>query len=42
MIDFGDIWEAFQVLAKSGGLGVIHAEDNDIVITYCDRDQRAC
>jgi len=22
MIDFGDIWEAFQVLAKEGGLGV--------------------
>jgi dihydropyrimidinase len=32
MIDFGDIWEAFQVLAKEGGLGVIHAEDNDIVM----------
>src|SRR6202048_704000 len=32
MIDFGHIWEAFQVLAKSGGLGVIHAEDNDIVM----------
>jgi dihydropyrimidinase len=32
MIDFGDIWEAFQVLAKHGGLGVIHAEDNDIVM----------
>src|SRR5260370_10165863 len=32
MSDFGDIWEAFQVLAKSGGLGVIHAEDNDIVM----------
>ena len=32
MIDFGDIWEAFQVLAKDGGLGVIHAEDNDIVM----------
>src|ERR1700680_2969527 len=32
MIEFGDIWEAFQVLAKSGGLGVIHAEDNDIVM----------
>src|SRR5207237_1447577 len=31
-IDFGDIWEAFQVLAKHGGLGVIHAEDNDIVM----------
>src|SRR6266545_2661673 len=32
MVDFGDIWEAFQVLAKEGGLGVIHAEDNDIVM----------
>ena len=32
MIDFGDIWEAFQVLAKEGGLGCIHAEDNDIVM----------
>ncbi|HVI11549.1 MAG TPA: amidohydrolase family protein [Pseudolabrys sp.] len=32
MIDFGDIWEAFQVLAMEGGLGVIHAEDNDIVM----------
>ena len=32
MIDFGDIWEAFQVLARCGGLGVIHAEDNDIVM----------
>src|SRR5438876_2797451 len=32
MIDFGDIWEAFQVLAKEGGLGVIPAEDNDIVM----------
>src|SRR6516225_1598962 len=32
MIDFGDIWEAFGVLAREGGLGVIHAEDNDIVM----------
>jgi dihydropyrimidinase len=32
MVDFGDIWEVFQVLAASGGLGVIHAEDNDIVM----------
>jgi dihydroorotase-like cyclic amidohydrolase len=32
MIDFGDIWEAFQVLAKEGDFGVIHAEDNDIVM----------
>jgi dihydropyrimidinase len=32
MVDFGDIWEVFQVLAAQGGLGVIHSEDNDIVI----------
>jgi dihydropyrimidinase len=32
MVDFGDIWEMFQVLAANGGLGVIHAEDNDIVM----------
>ena len=32
MIDFGDIWETFKVLASEGGLGVIHAEDNDIVM----------
>jgi dihydropyrimidinase len=32
LIDFGDIWETFKVLAKEGGLGVIHAEDNDIVM----------
>ena len=32
MVDFGDIWEVFKVLAKEGGLGVIHAEDNDIVM----------
>ena len=32
MVDFGDIWEAFKVLAQKRGLGVIHAEDNDIVM----------
>ena len=32
MVDFGDIWEVFQVLSRKGGLGVIHAEDNDIVM----------
>ena len=32
MVDFGDIWEVFQLLAKQGGLGVIHSEDNDIVM----------
>jgi len=32
MVDFGDIWEVFRALSASGGLGVIHAEDNDIVM----------
>jgi dihydropyrimidinase len=32
MVDFGDIWEIFQVLAANQGLGVIHSEDNDIVM----------
>jgi dihydropyrimidinase len=31
MIDLGDIWEVFHVLARHGGMGVIHAEDDDIV-----------
>jgi dihydropyrimidinase len=32
MVDFGDIWEIFQILAANQGLGVIHSEDNDIVM----------
>lgn len=32
MVKFGDIWEVFKVLAANGGMGVIHAEDNDIVM----------
>jgi dihydropyrimidinase len=32
MVDFGDIWEVLQVLAKAGGIAAIHAEDNDIVM----------
>lgn len=32
MVHFGDIWEVFKVLSRGGGLGVIHAEDNDIVM----------
>ena len=32
MVDFGDIWEVFQVLKANDGLGVIHSEDNDIVM----------
>ncbi|HJS37872.1 MAG TPA: amidohydrolase family protein [Burkholderiales bacterium] len=31
MIRFGEIWEIFKVLAREGGLAVIHAEDDDIV-----------
>jgi dihydropyrimidinase len=32
MVDFGDIWEVLQVLAKAGGIAAIHAEDNDLVM----------
>ncbi len=32
MVHFGDIWEVFKILTRTGGLGVIHAEDNDIVM----------
>ena len=32
MVHFGDIWEVFKVITRNGGLGVIHAEDNDIVM----------
>src|SRR5712664_1876982 len=32
MVDFGDIWEVLKVLANKGGIAVIHAEDNDIVM----------
>jgi dihydropyrimidinase len=32
MIEFGDIWEVLQVVAKAGGIAAIHAEDNDIVM----------
>jgi hypothetical protein len=32
MFDFGDIWEVLQVLAHTGGITGIHAEDNDIVM----------
>jgi dihydropyrimidinase len=31
MVRFGQIWEIFKVLAREGGLAVIHAEDDDIV-----------
>jgi dihydropyrimidinase len=32
MVDLGDMWEVFKILAREGGLGVIHAEDNDLVM----------
>src|SRR5438132_4561476 len=32
MVKFGDIWEVLKILARSGGLAAIHAEDNDIVM----------
>jgi dihydropyrimidinase len=32
MIQFGDIWEILKVTARGGGIAVIHAEDNDIVM----------
>ncbi len=37
MVDFGDIWEVFKVLAAEGGMGVIHSEDNDIVMHMYDK-----
>ncbi len=32
MVDFGDIWEVYRVVAREGGLCVMHGEDNDIVM----------
>lgn len=31
-VDYGDIWEILQILAREGGIACIHAEDNDIVM----------
>src|SRR5437868_12096137 len=45
MVKFGDIWEVLKVLARSGGLAAIHAEDNDIVMHMYEkliREQRTC
>jgi len=39
-VDFGDIWELFKVLSRQGGLGVIHAEDNDIVMHMYEKHFR--
>jgi dihydropyrimidinase len=32
LTNFGDIWEVLQILAKEGGMALIHAEDNDLVM----------
>ena len=37
MVDFGDIREIFQVLPAKRGMGVIHSEDNDIVMHMYDK-----
>jgi dihydropyrimidinase len=37
MVRFGELWEIFKVLARAGGLAVIHAEDNDIVMHMYDK-----
>jgi len=31
-VDYGDIWEILQVLARHGGITCVHAEDNDLVM----------
>ena len=40
MIQFGDIWEILKVTAKAGGIAVIHAEDNDIVMHMYEKLMR--
>ncbi|HEX3864169.1 MAG TPA: amidohydrolase family protein [Stellaceae bacterium] len=37
MVPFGNIWEVLKVLAKTGGIAAIHAEDNDIVMHMYDK-----
>ena len=37
MVDFGDIWEVFKVVAKARGMCVMHCEDNDIVMHMYDK-----
>jgi hypothetical protein len=32
MVDFGDMWAVLKVLAQTGGIAAIHAEDNDLVM----------
>ena len=31
-LDYGDIWEVLQILAREGGIACMHAEDNDLVM----------
>ncbi|MGO8918263.1 MAG: amidohydrolase family protein [Stellaceae bacterium] len=40
MIGFGDIWEILRVTAGKGGIAVIHAEDNDIVMHMYEKLMR--
>ncbi|HEV7819596.1 MAG TPA: amidohydrolase family protein, partial [Burkholderiales bacterium] len=37
MVDFGDIWEVFKVVAQEHGMCVMHGEDNDIVMHMYDK-----
>src|SRR5688572_3078785 len=37
MVDFGDIWEVFKVVARERGMCVMHGEDNDIVMHMYDK-----
>jgi dihydropyrimidinase len=32
LTNFGEIWEVLKILAREGGLALIHAEDNDLVM----------
>lgn len=40
MVDFGDIWEVFKVVAQERGMCVMHGEDNDIVMHMYDKLMR--
>ena len=40
-VDFGDIWEVLQTLARHNGLACIHAEDNDLVMHMYEKMIRA-
>src|SRR5688572_9101440 len=37
MVDFGDIWEVYKVVARERGMCVMHCEDNDIVMHMYDK-----